>query len=544
MKKLLLILLLSTSYVLGYSQVVPDTILVRVDTSGILMRPIAGTGMSITGVWPNITFSSTATGNYWGLSGTSGTTPNTNYIGTSDNKDVVFKRNGIISGIISNTVTNSGTANVSFGLQSIPFAATGTLNTAVGTSALFSLTSGLGNAAVGSESLYSNTTGALNVAIGQAALRANITGAYNTAVGYQSLYVNTASHNTAYGYQSMLANTSGANNTGIGENALLANTTGYQNSSLGYSSLKGNTTGYENLSAGYGSWNTSTTGFQNTVIGNRAGQFSTSSNNNTLLGYSANINGGSGSGKVIIGSNAAPNETASNKLHIGNNANNSLINGDFSTGALNFSPLIMSTVTQVKSSTGGSMAAGSYYFVVVALDNTGAESSLSNQVSFTATGSTSSDSIKWTAVPGAVSYKVYKGSVTGTYTEYFATTGLFIFYTGAAGTAGSPSTFGTAYQFRFTANGAFKVPSIITTTGTTGDQIINAMNGTVNIAAGDSAITVTNSLVSTSSTVFAVIRTNDATARIANVVPASGSFTINLTAAATAETSVGFLVIN
>lgn len=543
MKKLILIIFLAWCFS-GYSQIIPDTILVKLDTAGVVMRPIAGTGMTITGTYPDITFSSTATGNYWGLSGTTGTTPNTNYIGTSDNKDVVFKRNAIIAGIISNTVTNSGTSNVSFGLQTIPFAATGTLNTALGTSALRFLTLGGNNVSIGSESLYANTTGGGNTAVGMSALRSNVSSGWNTAIGYQSLYTNTASHNTAIGYQSMLANTSGANNTGIGENALLANTTGYQNSSLGYSSLKGNTTGAENLSAGYGSWNTSTTGNQNTAIGNRAGQFSASSNNNTLLGYSANINGGSGSGKVIIGSNAGINETASNKLHIANNANNTLINGDFSTGALNFSPLIMSTATQVQSSTGGSMSAGTYYFVVVALDNTGAESSLSNQLGFTATGSTSSDSIKWAAVPGAVSYKVYKGTVSGTYTEYFATTGLFIFYTGAAGTAGSPSTFGTAYQFRFTANGAFKAPSIITAAGTTGDQTINRMNGTVNIAASGSTVTVTNSLVSTSSIVLAVIRTNDATAIIKNVVPSIGSFTINLTSTTTSEISVGFTVIN
>ena len=50
-------------------------------------------------------------------------------------------------------------------------------------------------------------------------------------------------------------------------------------------------------------------------------------------------------------------------------------------------------------------------------------------------------------------------------------------------------------------------------------------------------------MVTTSSIIFTVIRTNDATARINNVVPAAGSFTINITAC-TAEVSIGFLVIN
>lgn len=88
------------------------------------------------------------------------------------------------------------------------------------------------------------------------------------------------------------------------------------------------------------------------------------------------------------------------------------------------------------------------------------------------------------------------------------------------------------------------VDQTITAGGTTGNQTIDKAAGTVNIAAGNSAVTVTNNLVSTSSLVFAVIRTNDATATIKNVVPASGSFVINLTAAATAEISIGFLVIN
>ncbi len=80
--------------------------------------------------------------------------------------------------------------------------------------------------------------------------------------------------------------------------------------------------------------------------------------------------------------------------------------------------------------------------------------------------------------------------------------------------------------------------------GTTGNQTINKPSGTVNIAATGTTVTVTNSLCTTSSIVFAVIRTNDSTATIKNVVPGSGSFVINLTAAATAETSIGFLVIN
>lgn len=83
----------------------------------------------------------------------------------------------------------------------------------------------------------------------------------------------------------------------------------------------------------------------------------------------------------------------------------------------------------------------------------------------------------------------------------------------------------------------------ITASGTTGAQTINKSAGTVNAAAAATSIVVTNSTVTVNSLVFCQIRTDDATAAIKSVVPASGSFTINLTAP-TAETSIGFMVVN
>lgn len=92
--------------------------------------------------------------------------------------------------------------------------------------------------------------------------------------------------------------------------------------------------------------------------------------------------------------------------------------------------------------------------------------------------------------------------------------------------------------------GTIYLNKTVTAAGTTGAQTINKVSGTVNFAAAATTLVVTNSLVTTSSTIYVSERTADATARIAHVVPAAGSFTITLTAAATAETSVGFLVVN
>ena len=92
--------------------------------------------------------------------------------------------------------------------------------------------------------------------------------------------------------------------------------------------------------------------------------------------------------------------------------------------------------------------------------------------------------------------------------------------------------------------GALNLDKTITTSGTTGNQTINKSAGTVNIATGGNTVTVTNSLVTSNSLVFTTIRTNDSTAFIKNVVPSTGSFVINLGANTTAETSIGFIVIN
>lgn len=134
-----------------------------------------------------------------------------------------------------------------------------------------------------------------------------------------------------------------------------------------------------------------------------------------------------------------------------------------------------------------------------------------------------------------------------------STTGKFV---GSLGTYIAVNSVGSvAYNFlQFSKNGSsvYRVDSTgkvsfnstITTGGTTGNQTINKPSGTVNIAASGTSVTVTNSLVSTSSIVVAVVRTNDTTSYIKNVVPSAGSFVITLGAAATAEVSIGFIVYN
>jgi hypothetical protein len=78
---------------------------------------------------------------------------------------------------------------------------------------------------------------------------------------------------------------------------------------------------------------------------------------------------------------------------------------------------------------------------------------------------------------------------------------------------------------------------------TTGDVTINKPMGRVSFVTGGTTLVVTNSLVTANSNVFCTVLAAD-TATIKNVIPAAGSFNILLTAGASAELQVAFMVVN
>lgn len=84
----------------------------------------------------------------------------------------------------------------------------------------------------------------------------------------------------------------------------------------------------------------------------------------------------------------------------------------------------------------------------------------------------------------------------------------------------------------------------LTAAGTTGAQVINKPQGSVNFAAAATTLVVTNSLAVATSLIWANALTNDTTCHVKDVERASGSFTIRMTAACTAETAVAFWVTN
>ncbi len=106
------------------------------------------------------------------------------------------------------------------------------------------------------------------------------------------------------------------------------------------------------------------------------------------------------------------------------------------------------------------------------------------------------------------------------------------------GTASSTST----AVIGFKANNSLTIQGTYVTTGTTTAQTINKPSGSVNLAAGATSVVVTNSICSATSSVMCTIQTHDGTATSVQAVPASGSFTIYLNAAATAETRVAWWI--
>lgn len=97
------------------------------------------------------------------------------------------------------------------------------------------------------------------------------------------------------------------------------------------------------------------------------------------------------------------------------------------------------------------------------------------------------------------------------------------------------------------AGGSLKSGSFTDSSGTPGNVTNNSPRGRVAIAAAATAVTVTNSAVTATSTVLAVINqgaTDTTLTQILRVQTAAGSFTITGNAAATANVVIDYVVVN
>jgi hypothetical protein len=230
-------------------------------------------------------------GGGWGLSGNAGTSPTTNFIGTTDDQDFVFKRNNERAGLlgISNTSfghnalnpSNSGSNNTAFGKFALVAPGISNENTAIGHSVLPNNTTGSNNTALGSVAMFGNTIGNDNIGIGFYALDNNKAGNYGIAIGNyamknaNSLATPFSNTNIAIGASALHGSNTPANNTGLANNAigftaLYNNSTGSRNNTLGTEALYYNTTGSANIAIGYRSLYNNTNKSGNTAIGDSA----------------------------------------------------------------------------------------------------------------------------------------------------------------------------------------------------------------------------------------------------------------------------------
>lgn len=94
--------------------------------------------------------------------------------------------------------------------------------------------------------------------------------------------------------------------------------------------------------------------------------------------------------------------------------------------------------TPSTATTGGTLAAGTYYYRVAALDARG-QTVASNEVSVTTTGATSTVTVTWGAVTGATGYRIYRGTAAGSQTVYYTVGAVTTFTdTNATPTNGQP----------------------------------------------------------------------------------------------------------
>ncbi|MBN8640605.1 MAG: tail fiber domain-containing protein [Flavobacteriales bacterium] len=165
--------------------------------------------------------------NSWTTTGNAGTNATTNFIGTKDDNNLIFKRNNLTAGMISY-------GNFSFGYNNFNSGMTGSENYLYGSACLSNNVSGSYNIALGTFALHDNTIGGYNVAIGRGSNERNTSGFSNVTIGAYSGNNNTGgNYNVAVGRLAAYQNTNGYSNTGIGDQALYTNSTGYRNTAIG-----------------------------------------------------------------------------------------------------------------------------------------------------------------------------------------------------------------------------------------------------------------------------------------------------------------------
>lgn len=234
----------------------------------------------------------------WALFGNANTTPQQNFIGTTDNQDLLLKTNNIERLRISNTgrfifqgviggenVWNKNLFfgggvdyptrgnNTVFGFGALALNINGEGNTAFGTNSMSQLISGNENTSIGVNSMGKANNAGGNVSFGNNSMEG--LGGYNenVAIGFMSFRREFGQSSESVSY-----------NTVIGSRALAYLRTGQNNIAIGYSSIKPIVSGDNNVSIGANTGLNLITGNGNILIGNNTSTSSSNSNNELNIG--------------------------------------------------------------------------------------------------------------------------------------------------------------------------------------------------------------------------------------------------------------------
>lgn len=278
-------------------------------------------GTPLSPVWVKLLTEQPSVATAWGLTGNALTDTAQNYIGTQDNKAILFKVNGQKAGLIdipanrniflgigagkNNTAKNNTFIGESSGLSNT----SGEFNISLGVSALSGNFSGNYNVAIGDSALASFNLNSGNVGIGSKVLsKATSAGQFNTAIGFEAMRgalsgVISGNRNTALGYRALSGYTTGGFNSAIGPNSLGSNTTGSYNHAIGDSALFFNLSGSRNMALGKNALSLNTNGAGNVAIGHMA-LSNANRSGNTAIGDSALVSYNGINPNTVVGARA------------------------------------------------------------------------------------------------------------------------------------------------------------------------------------------------------------------------------------------------
>ncbi len=181
------------------------------------------------------------------------------------------------------------------------------------------------------------------------------------------------------------------------------------------------------------------------------------------------------------------NANTSNAFQIQTASGTTLLNADTSNNRIGIGALSSpGTLTMSTATTGGSIAASTtYYYEVTAVDAAGGQT-LPSPENSQATGSgtsTNTITISWSAVSGASSYDIYRGTSSGNEGTFFNTINTSYTDTGATGSTASPSNTSNAYTNQLSAGSNYLTTTTIQTgpTSSAPAAIVNQINSGQNI---------------------------------------------------------------